>query len=214
MSKETILKERTESDASRRERLEVTPQARPFIVLIIVGALLLFISEFIVAHTAPLNNLLLSTKWSVIGEIHGISAVVILISIAVALYQSSRLLIGEDYAYRDLRFASAVTALMAFITIAFGNWIYMGYRAPGSVQEFFLQNAPELHGVFFEFKAGIALFTFPLAVAATFILYRYGPQIRENYWLRTVVFMLLAFAFIFFLIAFGLGAAVTKIKPV
>ena len=68
--------------------------------------------------------------------------------------------------------------------------------------------------VFFEFKEFTALFTLPLSVAATFILWRYGRQILERNWTRTSVAILIALHFFYFMLAFGLGAAVTKLKSI
>jgi cytochrome bd-type quinol oxidase subunit 1 len=156
----------------------------------------------------------LSTKWSVIGAVHGALGSLIFISGGIGLYLGYRLLTGQLNALRDLQIASGVTALAALATIMFGNWLYIGYRQPGMIQDYFLDKAPELHLIFFEFKENIALFTVPLAVAACFILARYGPELKQHLWLRTVIFLLLGLVFLFFLIAFGLGAAITKIKPV
>ncbi len=189
-------------------------QAKPFIVLAAVAGILFLILDSIIAHTAPLDNLLLSTKWSALGTLHGVVGSVLFISGSISLYLGYRLLTGQGEASADLKIATVVTAVAAFITIVLGNWIYIGYRQPGMIQDYFLSTNPELHLIFFEFKENMALFTVPLAVPAAFILLRYGDQLSERPWLRTLVFLLLALVFLFFLITFGLGAAVTKIKPI
>ncbi len=187
---------------------------RPFLALAIVCGILLLLGDTIIAHTAPLENLLFTTEWSGIGTIHGILGSILFISGSISLYLGYRLLTGRTESTGDLRIASLVTAIAAFATVVLGNWIYIGYRQEGMVQDFFLQNSPELHLIFFEFKENIALFTVPLATAATFILFRYGDELSERPWIRTVVFLLLGLVFMFFLVAFGLGAAITKVKPV
>jgi hypothetical protein len=76
-----------------------------------------------------------------------------------------------------------------------------------------MANAPEVHKVFFEFKEFGALYTLPLTVCAAFILWRYGAQIMEQRWLRYTVAVLIGLSFFYLVVAFGLGAAVTKLKP-
>ena len=56
-------------------------------------------------------------------------------------------------------------------------------------------------------------FTLPLAVCAAFILWRYGVQTLERPWLRYSVAVLMGLAFFYLVVAFGLGAAVTKLRP-
>ena len=50
-----------------------------------------------------------------------------------------------------------------------------------------MENNPEIHEVFFEFKEFIALFPIPLAVATTYVIWRYGDELIENKALRTWV---------------------------
>lgn len=188
-------------------------QVKPFIVLVIVAGVLFFITEAVLAHTAPLEKLFATTEWSTLGAIHGTLGSILFISGGISLYLGYRLLRGRAEASGDLIIASLVTAGAALVTIIFGNWVYIGYRATGMVQDYFLQNMPELHLIFFEFKENIALFTVPLAVAASYILIRYRDELQERLWIRTLIFMLLALVFLFFLFAFGLGAAITKVKP-
>ncbi|MBI1800794.1 MAG: hypothetical protein HYR71_04110, partial [Chloroflexi bacterium] len=133
---------------------------------------------------------------------------------AIGLYLAYRLFIGQIKAFHDLQLMSVVVSTLSFITIAFGNWIYIGYRSAGGARVYFLTHYPELHKVFFEFKEFVALFTFPLAVAATYILLRYGEQLLQRRWLKATVAVLLAMVFFFFVVAFSLGAAITRIKPV
>ncbi len=189
-------------------------ETRPFIILIAVASVMVLIAEFIVARTAPIELLIETTQWSAIGTMHGIAGGAIFLTSSISLYLSYRLLVGETGSLRDLQVITAATAVAALLTIMLGNWIYVGYRAPGMVQDYFEQTQPAVHYTFFEFKEIIALFTFPLAAAAAFILYRYGESLIHRPWLRTIVFLMVALVFVFFLIAFGLGALITRIKPV
>jgi len=76
-----------------------------------------------------------------------------------------------------------------------------------------MANMPVVHKIFFEFKEFMALFTLPLTVAAAFVLWYYGAQVLDRKWMRYTVAVLLALSFFYLVVAFGLGAAVTKLKP-
>jgi hypothetical protein len=204
----------TPSESIPRPPLRADREARPFLILAAFVVALLLIGDAIIAHTAPLEHLLQTTQWSTTGAIHGMLGSTIFIAGSVALYLGYRLMTGRLESLRDLKTATVLTTLAAAATVIFGNWLYVGYRQPGMTQDYFLQNAPELHTIFFEFKEDIALFTIPLGAAAAFILYRYDADLCRHPWLRTVVLLLLALVFLFFLIAFALGAAITRVKPV
>jgi hypothetical protein len=64
-----------------------------------------------------------------------------------------------------------------------------------------------------EFKNLAALFTLPLTVCAAFILWRYGRQVMEQRWLRYTVAVLIGLSFFYLVVAFGLGAALTRLRP-
>lgn len=115
---------------------------------------------------------------------------------------------------RTLEIGSLVNAIVCFLTIVFGNWLYIPYRAQGGPRSYFLETAPEIHKIFFEFKEFTALLTLPLVVAATFIIFYYGERLTEKRQVREMVTLVLVLAFFYFAIAFGLGAAVTKLKAV
>lgn len=58
------------------------------------------------------------------------------------------------------------------------------------------------------------MFTLPLAVCTAYLFWRYGEQLASRRDLRTTVAVLLLVLCFYFLVAFGLGAAITKLKPV
>lgn len=188
----------------------------PGLSLMLVAALLLGVAGAIAVATAPLATLAGPSRYAIAGAIHGLSATLLFIVSVVGLYLGFRLWAGRIRAFPDLQLVTTVIAATSFLTILFGNWIYIPYRAkvPDSPRSFFLANAPEIHKIFFEFKEFAALFTLPLAVAATYILWRYGRQILDRTWTRTAVALLLALHFFYFSAAFGLGAAVTKLKSI
>ncbi|MBI2191376.1 MAG: hypothetical protein HYU36_05275 [Planctomycetes bacterium] len=183
----------------------------------VMGALV-STSALIVLITAPFTKILGPSAFALGAALHGLTAFVLLVVATVSLYLAWRLYMGRIQAFPDLQLATTVMATLAFITITFGNWIYIPYRAkiPDSPRSYFLTNMPEVHQVFFEFKEFTALFTLPLATAAAFILWRYGRQILADRHARTrtAIAILIALHFFYFVIAFGLGAAVTKLKAI
>ena len=182
--------------------------------IVLVVGVLLAIAAFFVVVTAPLEAILGESSYAAISAFHGLSAGVMMVVVTIGLYLAYQLFVGQIVNLRDLKLLSVVNATMAFITIVFGNWIYIGYRSKGGVREWLLANSPEVHKIFFEFKEYMALFTLPLAVLAAYLLLRYDMALFERRWLRVTVAVVLALTFFYFTVAFGLGAAITKLKPV
>jgi len=162
--------------------------------------------------TAPLFALLGESRYALEAALHGVSAGLFMVTATIGLFQAYRLLTGTIQHSAQLEFGSVVNAFLAFLTILFGNRIYIFYRAQGGPRTYFLENAPEVHKIFFEFKEFVALFTLPLAVAAAFLFLVYRDQLLGSKSLRTIAAVLLALTFFYFLVAFGLGAAITKLK--
>jgi len=165
--------------------------------------------------TAPFAKLLGEHAGAVPAAFHGLAAFLFLFMGTIGLYLAWRLLTGRIRAFADLQLLAVVAATCSLIAIVFGNWLYIYYRAPtpGSPRSYFVKNAPEIHRIFFEFKEFTALFTLPLTVVAAFILWRYGAQVLDRPWLRYTVAVLMGLAFFYLVVAFGLGAAVTKLRP-
>ncbi|HEV8585848.1 MAG TPA: hypothetical protein VGT02_12825 [Methylomirabilota bacterium] len=164
--------------------------------------------------TAPFLKLLGSGAGAVAAAFHGLAAFLYLFMGTIGLYLGWRLLTGNIRAFADLQLLSVAGASMSFLAIVFGNWLYIYYRAktPDSPRSYFVKNMPEIHRIFFEFKEFGALFTLPLMVCAAFLLWRYGAQVLARPWLRYTVAILFGLAFFYLVVAFGLGAAVTKLK--
>lgn len=182
--------------------------------LLLVVAVLIAVAFAVVLSTAPFTVILGPSQHALAAALHGLFSFLFLIVSTVGLYLAFRLFTGRIRSFPDLQLATTTMAVLSLITIIFGNWIYISYRAKGpeSPRSYFLENMPEVHKVFFEFKEFAAIFTLPLSVAAAFILWRYGKEILDRSWTRTAVSILIALNFFYLLIAFGLGAAVTKLK--
>ena len=186
----------------------------PPTVLWAVIAALGLIGLAVVLLTAPAEQLLGPGSWAVRGALHGTCAGLFMVTSTIGLFQAYRIFAGRIWNIAELQVGSVINATMALLTILTGNWIYIPYRAPEGPRTHFLQVAPEVHKVFFEFKEFAALFTFPLAVAAAYLLIRYGGELRQRRGLSTVIAALLVLVFFYFVVTFGLGAAITKLKSV
>lgn len=182
-------------------------------LLAVVGVLIASALGFTLA-TAPFTTLLGAGAGAVAAAFHGLAAFLYLFIGTIGLYLAWRLLTGRIRAFADLQLLATVSATFAFIAIVFGNWLYIYYRAktPDSPRSYFLATMPEIHRIFFEFKEFAALYTLPLTVAAAFLLWRYGAAVLEDRWLRYTIAVLLGLSFFYLVVAFGLGAAVTKLK--
>lgn len=190
------------------------PEHEPARYLWVVVFVLGLIGLTIVLMTAPAGELLGESAGAVRGALHGTAAGLFMVTATIGLFQGYRLFAGQARSVAELQVGSVVNATLSFLTILLGNWVYIPYRAPGGPRSYFLEHAPEIHKVFFEFKEFAALFTLPFAVAASFILVRYAGVAFRRRDLSTLVAVLLALVFFYFLVAFGLGAAVTKLKAV
>ncbi|MBI4003580.1 MAG: hypothetical protein HY353_01010 [Candidatus Omnitrophica bacterium] len=190
--------------------LEAEPARYLWLIVLVLG----LIGLTIVLMTAPAQELLGQSAEAIRGALHGTAAGLFMVTATIGLFQGYRLFAGQARSVAELQVGSVVNAALAFFTIALGNWVYIPYRVSGGPRSYFLEHAPEIHKVFFEFKEFAALFTLPLAAAAAFILIFYGASAVRRKDLSTLVAVLLALVFFYFLVAFGLGAAVTKLKSV
>lgn len=164
--------------------------------------------------TAPTAALMGDSKYAIPSSLHGLSAIIYLVASTIAAYLGYRLYRGELSAYYDLRMLSRLSAFLSLVTIMFGNWIYIFYRAKDGPRTYFLENMPEIHKIFFEFKEFMALFTFPVALTAAYILWKEKDNIKDKADIRQVVGVLLILSWFYMMVAFGLGAAITKIRGV
>jgi hypothetical protein len=180
-----------------------------------IGAAALAMLIIVLVTSRP-SQLLGAGHFAWAHALHAIMAFVFVVVSSVGLYQAALLYAGRPRPLAEVTWVTnAIVAFSAF-TIAFGNWLYVGYRAKDaeSPKSFFLANLPDIHNIFFDYKEHTALFCLPLACAAAFILWRYRQQALDRPSLRNAVASLIVLNFVYFVIAFGLGAAITKLKNV
>ena len=198
-------------DSGARKKSEGDPS--PLVTVTAWVALTLFL-VLVALITAPLGSFFGGSQLALIGATHGLLATLGVVVGTVTTYLGWRLFTGKIRAFGDLKILSVVSTVIAAATIIFGNWIYITYRAPGGPRAFFLENNPAIHGIFFEFKEFMALFPLPLAVAATYVIWRYGDRLAEDRSLRTWVGIVFAIAWGGLMIAYLLGAGITKLRSV
>ena len=194
----------------RDEMREASTASLAGVAGVLIGSALAF-----TAATAPFNKLLGAGAGALPAAFHGLAAFLYLFVGTIGLYLGWRLITGRIRAFADLQLLAVVAATFSFLAIVFGNWVYIYYRLPNadSPRSYFVKNMPEVHKIFFEFKEFAALYTLPLTVCAAFLLWRYGAQVMERPWLRYAIAVLLGLSFFYLVVAFGLGAAVTKLCP-
>lgn len=179
-----------------------------------VMVLMAAVAGSILLITAPASHLLGGSEYAIRSAFHGLMAGILMVTITIGLYQACRLWIGADINVKEFQVGSLINSIICFFAILFGNWLYIPYRDQEGPRFHFLKTQPEIHKIFFEFKEFTALFTLPLLVAATYIIWNYGDRLERNRDLRIAVSLLLILGFFYFVIAFGLGAAITKLKAV
>lgn len=179
--------------------------------VILVVSSLIFCIFFI---TAPVVRLLGESEFRMRSAFHGVFAGAFMITATIGFYQALKLWSGIEINVKELKLGSLLNAVFCFFTIVFGNWLYIPYRSQNGPRSYFLQMAPEVHKIFFEFKEFTALFTLPLLVAASWIIWRHEKTLNTNKYLKVMSAILLVLGFFYFVISFGLGAAITKMKAV
>lgn len=183
-------------------------------IVIVSWIILTVFFGFVLGFSAPWEKLMGESDFASIATIHGIVSTLGVIVGSAAGYLGWRLLIGDLHAFRDLRILATIASVLAFLSILFGNWIYQAYRGPGGPREYFIEQFPQIHEIFFEFKEHIALFPLPIAVAVTFILWKYKDSLTVDKKLRESIGVMIATAWTILMIVFVLGAAITKLMAV
>jgi hypothetical protein len=132
----------------------------------------------------PLVNLIHPSPWQrSIGFLHGSASLLTTIVVAYAGHLAFPLLRGSAKVLPAMRTLSFWSSLITFLGIATGNLAYMRYRADisyGGARAWLKEHSPLVQYVFMEYHEFSVLFTLPLSVAATWILWSYGDAILEK----------------------------------
>lgn len=129
----------------------------------------------------PFVNLLHPSVWQrSIGLIHGIGAMLTTIVVAYTGHLAFPLLRGSAKILPQMRTLTFWSTVITALGIATGNLAYMRYRADGNfggARAWLKENSPLMQYVFMEYHEFSVLFTLPLGVACTWILWKYGDSI-------------------------------------
>lgn len=132
----------------------------------------------------PFVNLLHPSPWQrTIGTIHSAGALLSTVVIAYAGHLAFPLLRGNTKILPQMRTLTFWSTVLAFLAITTGNLAYMRYRASidyGGARAWLKENTPLLQYVFMEYHEFSVLFTLPLGIACTWVLWSYGDTILEK----------------------------------
>lgn len=132
----------------------------------------------------PFVNLLHPSPWQrSLGLIHGIGAMLTTVVVAYAGHLAFPLLRGSAKILPQMRTLTFWSTVITALGIATGNLAYMRYRADltfGGARAWLKDNSPLAQYVLMEYHEFSVLFTLPLGVACTWILWKYGDSILEK----------------------------------
>ena len=183
------------------------------VMVALLGAMALF-AVVVVLISAPAAELRGTGDYDLRSAFHGVLAGILMVMLTIGLYAAFQLWTGIQVQIRELSLGSLISSALCFLTLVSGNWLLIPYNAEEGPKRLFLNVSPAVDLVFFKFKTLTALFTFPLIVAAAYIIWLYKDKLNASESLRTSVAVALVLAFFYFVVTFGLGAAVTKLMPV
>ncbi|HEY9615738.1 MAG TPA: hypothetical protein V6C64_02785 [Microcoleaceae cyanobacterium] len=132
----------------------------------------------------PLINVLHPSPWQrSLGLIHGVGAMLTTIVVAYVGHLAFPLLRGSAKVLPQVRTLTFWSTVITTLGIVTGNLAYMRYRADssfGGARAWLKENSPLVQYVFMEYHEFSVLFTLPLGVACTWILWQYGDAILEK----------------------------------
>ena len=132
----------------------------------------------------PFVNLLHPSPWQRwLGTIHGCGALLATVVAVYAGHLAFPLLRGVPRILPQMRTLTFWSTVISFLGIATGNLAYMRYRAGmefGGARAWLKENSPLGQYVLMEYHEFSVLFTLPLGVACTWILWHYGDSILER----------------------------------
>jgi len=165
----------------------------------------------------PLVNLLHPSPWQrSVGMIHGVGAMLATVVTVYTGHLAFPLLRGSAKVLPQMRRLSFWSAVVSFLALATGNLAYMRYRGDieyGGASAWIKENSPLAHYIFAEYHELTPLFTLPLAVGCTYVLWCYGNSIleKQNRPILSAVSIALMAMMFFAMGGFVSGLAIAKI---
>lgn len=165
----------------------------------------------------PFVNLIHPSPWQrSLGFIHGVGAMLTTVVVAYAGHLAFPLLRGSAKILPQMRTLTFWSTVITALGIATGNLAYMRYRADvnfGGARAWLKENSPLAQYVLMEYHEFSVLFTLPLGVACTWILWKYGDSIleRQNRPVLTATCIALMAMMFFAMGGFVTGLGIAKI---
>ncbi|MCA1991953.1 MAG: hypothetical protein LDL41_07890 [Coleofasciculus sp. S288] len=163
----------------------------------------------------PLVNLFHPSPWQrTLGFVHGMAAMLAVIVITYAGHLAFPLLRGAQLVLPKTQKLAFAASVLAFISVATGNAAYARYRAPlNGARAFLTEHSPLVHWVYMEAHEFMVLFTVPLGVAVSWILWRYydaifTPQNRPVLAATSIALMAMM---LYGIIGFVTGLSIAKV---
>lgn len=181
--------------------------ARDFAITQASVAALLFLS-------IPLFNVLGFSNHKLMAVLHGLGATVTVIMSCQTIHLIYPMLRGKAGAAARLEWMLWLTNLMVLLTIVFGNWLYIAYRAPDGPQEWLLYHSPALHLIVMEYKEFVSLYPLPLGIAAAVLLRRFRHALEPGSAASGIIALLITLFWICLLIGFVFGIGLAKLRMV
>lgn len=132
----------------------------------------------------PFVNLLHPSPWQrSLGTIHSFGALLATVVISYTGHLAFPLLRGSAKILPQMRTLAFWSSILSFLALATGNIAYMRYRgsaASGGANAWIKENSPLVHHIIAEYHELSTVFTLPLLIACTWILWRYGDAILEK----------------------------------
>ncbi|MBE0447687.1 MAG: hypothetical protein IBX64_06265 [Actinobacteria bacterium] len=149
--------------------------------------------------------------WTVWHGILGVIFIIAFAAVAEILWDATPQRIGR------LRFLMGVSVASVVLHVAIGTYVYQFYREaiPTSPRSLILASTrPWLHTILMEYKEFVGGFVPILTIAALYAIFYYGKrELTEKRGVRMGILGILTAAFAFALIAFAMGALITKYAP-
>lgn len=148
------------------------------------------------------------------GLVHGLLATVFLMAFSGSY---AELLALTERGLRRLKLGISLMALSSWAILATGIYVYIFYRAPipDSARSRILAGpAPWVHSVLMELKEFTGAFVPPVALLVVVLVFAWDRRLLADARLRRVLAVVLVAAMAWALLAFGLGAYITKTASV
>jgi hypothetical protein len=149
-------------------------------------------------------------RWQ--AGLHGISSIASLIVGTILTHRAYPLIKGVRVNFDSLRLWAAGAALLNFLGLVSGNWIYMRYRGENGPRDWILKNAPSFHNNLMEFKEFVSIFPFPLMLCVSFILFYYGKPAHLRRELTQLIGLIIILSWTFLVLGFASGLVLAKLR--